>query len=172
MLSYLAIGLVQKERAEILGKQIASERGHNLINLEAKPSFGNLVLWKTIYETENYYFIDAARLGINAYLIPGKSLEKLNINKHFPKLDRESQQAKDIDRFRQFSRGYLALDPNHTNRIMDARYSMLPNEIEPIWSIELVLPAPPNASPHVSFITNRSDPQQKLRQLITMIKGD
>ena len=172
MLSYLALGLVQKERAEILGKQIATERGHNLINLEAKPSFGNLVLWKTIYETENYYFIDAARLGINAYLIPGKSLEKLNVNKHFPKLDRESQQAKDIDRFRQFSRGYLALDPNHTNRIMDARYSMLPNEIEPIWSIELVLPAPPNASPHVSFITNRSDPQQKLRQLITMIKGD
>ena len=172
MLSYLAIGLVQKERAEILGEQIASERGHNLINLEVKPSFGNLVLWKTIYETEDYYFIDAARLGINAYLIPGKSLEKLNVNKHFPKLDRESQQAKDIGRFRQFSRGYLALDPNHTNRIMDARYSMLPNEIEPIWSIELVLPAPPNASPHVSFITNRSDPQQKLRQLITMIKGD
>lgn len=172
MLSYLVIGFVQKERAEILGKQLAFDRGHILINLEAKPSFGNLVLWKIIYETENNYFVDAARLGIKEYLIPGKSLEKLNLKKHFPKLNRESQQAKDIDRFREFSMGYLALDPNHINRIIDSRYSMIPNEIEPIWSIELAPSPTPNASQHVSFITNRSNSQQKLRQLITMIKGD
>lgn len=172
MLSYLVIGFVQKERAEILGKQLAFDRGHILINLEAKPSFGNLVLWKIIYETENNYFVDAARLGIKEYLIPGKSLEKLNLKKHFPKLNRESQQAKDIDRFREFSMGYLALDPNHINRIIDSRYSMIPNEIEPIWSIELAPSPTHNVSQHVSFITNRSNSQQKLRQLITMIKGD
>lgn len=172
MLSYLAIGFLQKERAEILGKQLASDRGHSLINIEAKPSFGNLILWKIIYESENQYFVDAVRLGTKTHLIPGESLEKLRLKKHFPNLDRESQQAKDIDRFREFSRGYLALDPNHPTRIMDARYSMIPNEIEPIWSIELVRPPTPNPSQHVDFITNRSNSQQKLRQLITMLKGD
>ena len=171
VLSYLMIGLIQKERAEILGEQHARARGHSPISLQAKPSFGNLILWKIIYESGDHYFVDAARVGLKPYLIPGKSVEKLDIARHFPNLDLTSQQAKDIERFRWFSQGYLAPDPKHTNRIMDVRYSMLPNEIEPIWSVELALSPLPHEKSHVSFITNRSESKEKLQRLVKMIQG-
>jgi inner membrane protein len=54
-----------------------------------------------------------------------------------PWLDRASQQARDVERFRWFSNGYIARDPVYSNRVIDIRYSMIPNEVDPLWSIEL-----------------------------------
>ena len=45
-IAYLLIGVAQRERAEAVGQVVASERGHAVGSVDAKPAFGSLLLWK------------------------------------------------------------------------------------------------------------------------------
>ena len=137
VLIYSSLGFIQKDRAIETGKKLAQSRGHEVINIEAKPSFANIIVWKTIYTTQTHYYIDAVRAGLNTRVIEGVKIGKFNIQKSFPWLDPQSQQAKDIERFRWFSNGYIAISHNNPNHIIDIRYSMLPNEGHGLWGIEL-----------------------------------
>jgi hypothetical protein len=47
------------------------------------------------------------------------------------------QQAKDLTRFQWFSDGFLSLDPKNPQRVVDMRYSMVPNEATGMWGIWL-----------------------------------
>ena len=58
---YLALGAVQHEAAWKMGRSIAETRGHTPVRLEVKPSFGNIVVWKSLYEAEGRYYVDAVR---------------------------------------------------------------------------------------------------------------
>jgi inner membrane protein len=158
--TYPSLGLLQHDRAIAVGYQIAQQRGHNPTRLEAKPSFGNILVWKVVYEYDQYFYVDAVRAGINTKIFIGNRAAKLDTNRDFPWLDKSSQQAKDIERFRWFSIDYLAIDPNNTNRVIDVRYSMVPNQIAPLWSIELS----PSAKPaeHVKYLTNRDASDARL----------
>jgi len=136
-LCYMGLGLLQREAAEEMGRELAAERGHVPVRLEAKPSFANILVWKTVYETEDRYYVDGVRATLWPRHFEGNSVLKLDLDRDMPWLDRDSQQARDIERFRWFSNGYIARDPIYANRVMDIRYSMLPNEIDPLWSIEV-----------------------------------
>lgn len=83
------------------------------------------------------FYVDAVRVGIDVRVYPGAVVNKLDVARDFPALDSGSQQAKDIERFRWFSNDYLAPDPGFPNRITDIRYSMIPNEVQGLWSIEI-----------------------------------
>ena len=133
---YLSLGIYQKSEAIKIGKKIAKDRGHSVIRIDAKPSIGNLILWKSIYETRDKFFIDAIRLGWNPKIFNGESINKINVQTVFPWLMIKSQQAKDIKRFKWFSDGYIAINPKNKNQILDIRYSTLPNEIGGLWGIE------------------------------------
>ena len=135
MLSYLALGVVQRDRALAYGEQLAATRQHTPARLEVKPSFGNLLVWKLVYEYENRYYIDAIRTGFELSHFEGESAEKLDVPTHLPWLAPNSQQAIDIERFRWFSDDFLALDKYHPHGIVDVRYSMLPNEVRGMWGI-------------------------------------
>ena len=158
-----------QDRAERAGAELAAIRGQKPIELEAKPSFGNILVWNVIYRAGDRYYVDAVRAGIDITILPGQSAEKININGHFPNVKLGTQQADDIERFRKFSSGYLARDPHHPARIIDVRYSMVPNEIDALWSIEIENLASPDD--HVTFVTNRSDARNKLTKLIAIIFG-
>ncbi|CAA0080342.1 Uncharacterised protein [Zhongshania aliphaticivorans] len=166
MLAYPCIGWWQRERAETQAYQLAESRGHEVRHLEAKPSFGNNLLWKTAYTTDDAYYIDAVRVGMTPKVFPGASIPLLNTSSDLPWLIAKSRQAIDLERFRWFSQGYIALDPNNPHRIIDIRYSLLPNELDALWSIELTPGAPDNA---VSYQTHRSDGREKLNQLWQML---
>lgn len=157
---YLGLGLIQRDRAEAVGWELARERGHQPLRLEAKPSFANLVVWKIVYETDERYHVDAVRVLGDSKTYPGGSVEKLDIERDMPWLDPESQQARDIERFRWFSNGYIARDPDNALRIIDVRYSMIPNEVRALWGIELS----PRAGPqqHVDYRTDRSGSSENL----------
>ena len=43
---YLSIGIIQEERARTAGEALVAQRGHAPALVSAKPSFGNLLLWK------------------------------------------------------------------------------------------------------------------------------
>ena len=164
---YMSMGILQRESAITIVKELAAERGHTLLRIEAKPSFANILVWKTIYETPERFFVDAIRSTLSPKIITGRSIKKLNLARDFSWLDRNSQQARDIERFSWFSNGYVAKDLEHPNRIIDVRYSMIPNEITALWSIELTKTASKNA--HVRFLTNREQVFEKLQTLWTMV---
>tara|TARA_R110000823_G_scaffold132777_8_gene261341 strand:+ start:30855 stop:31859 length:1005 start_codon:yes stop_codon:yes gene_type:complete len=134
---YMALGLVQRESAREMGYALAAERGHTPQRLEAKPSFANILVWKVVYDTSGRFYVDAVRAGLSPRVFPGASVAKFDMDRDMPWLDKASQQARDIERFRWFSNGYIARDPRYGNRVIDIRYSMVPNEVAPLWSLEL-----------------------------------
>ena len=118
--TYLTLGVYLHNVAINVGKEIAEQRGHIVTRIKAKPSFGNLILWKTIYETDGKFYVDATNLLFNK-IIPGESIKKLNQEEDFPWLKEESQQYKDVERFKWFSNDFLAVNPQNKNQIRSIR---------------------------------------------------
>lgn len=172
VLLYPGIGVIQRERAESMAMEWLQQNNIEALSVHAKPSLGNIVLWKIVYETEQHYQVDAARVGlfggtdISRYY-EGDRIEKLDLQRDFPWLDPQSQQAKDVERFRWFSNGFVAKDPKHPNRIVDIRYSVVPNEISALWSIEL----DPQAaqSQHVVYTNHRDSSAQRRARFFSMV---
>jgi inner membrane protein len=94
---------------------------------------------------------------------------KLDIARDMPWLDQASQQARDIERFRWFSNGYIARDPVFPNRVIDIRYSMIPNELAPLWSIELHPEA--RRDEHVRYLVHRDAGDDRPALLWRMLSG-
>jgi inner membrane protein len=167
--SYMALGLWQRNNAVDMGEALAASRGHQPLRLEAKPSFANILVWKIVYETPQRYYIDAVRAGLAPRVYPGDSVEKLNIARDMPWLNLQSQQARDIERFRWFSNGYIARDPVFSNRVIDVRYSMIPNEVAPLWSIELKPGA--HLHQHAAYLVHRDAGGNSLSRMWAMVAG-
>ena len=169
ILMYQLAGFIQKDRAENIIHDYAKIKGHDVNEIEAKPSFGNIIVWKVIYTTSEKYYVNAIRLSVDHKIYPGESIEKLDVNKSFPWLDASSQQAKDIEKFRWFSNGYLAVDKNNKDVISDVRFSTLPNQVEGLWGIKL--DEKKNDFEHVEYVTNRKRDLDRLNILINMVSG-
>ncbi len=168
ILIYLTFGVFQENRAEFVGKSIANFRGHESKNLTVKPSLGNLFLWKTIYEDNGFYYVDAVRLFFKSEYCQGTKIKKLNLSKDFSDLDKKSQQYKDIKRFDWFSQGYLGRGIKK-NIIIDVRYSAVPNEVDGLWGIK-INPNKTNLD-HVDWVVNRSNYIEKSNKFFDLILG-
>ena len=166
---YMAMGLWQRNEAVDMGLALAASRGHEPMRLEAKPSFANILVWKIVYETGQRYYVDAVRVGLAPRVFPGDSVARLDIARDMPWLDLASQQARDIERFRWFSNGYIARDPDYPNRVIDIRYSMIPNELAPLWSIELRPEA--RRDQHVRYLVHRDAGEDRPALLWRMMSG-
>ena len=169
VLIYQLFGLYQNHRASEIGMQLAIERGHHPIRLEAKPTLGNLLLWKVIYEIDEGFHTDGVRIGLDTKLYLGSFTPKLNIERDFPWLNQESQQAKDLKRFAWFSQDYVSVDPTNPRRVIDARYSLLPNESKGLWSIWLSREA--NFEDHVEYRMGRGITPGKRQTFFDMLLG-
>ncbi|WP_075214490.1 metal-dependent hydrolase [Mongoliimonas terrestris] len=164
---YLAVGAYQHQAADALAHHLARERGHTVVRLEVKPTFANLVVWRSVYEADGRFHVDAIRPGFATSVIEGTSIATLDVPRAFPWLDPASQQARDIDRFTRFSDGFVAEATDGDTRIIDVRYAFLPTEIAPLWSLRLDPTAPPTA--HARFETHRNNAAANLRALMGMV---
>ena len=165
---YLSLGFVQYERALSVAIELAHDRGHNAERLTLKPSFGNLILWKSIYQHKESFYVDAIRIAQSSTLYLGESIKAFDYQHHLPDLDKESQQKKDIERFRWFSQDYLGYD-KEKNIVTDVRYSMIPNQIAPMWG--LVVDDQRGINEHAIWWTSRSLDQSQLDLFKDMLKG-
>ncbi|MEE4299880.1 MAG: metal-dependent hydrolase [Pseudomonadales bacterium] len=170
MAAYMSLGFVQKVRVESAGEALAASRGHEGVSVSAKPGFANLLLWKVVYEHEGYFHVDAVRAGLTVRAYAGERAERLDVARHLPWLHPLSQQARDIERFRWFSSDHLAWRPERPNEVVDVRYSLLPNEIEPLWGIRLARGAGPEA--HVDYWAARQVTPEKRARLLAMLWGE
>jgi inner membrane protein len=169
VVTYTALGVMQRERAEAAAIKIAEARGHQLILLEAKPSFANILVWKVVYQTDTHFYVDAVRVAWGITQYTGSSIARLDVARDFPWLDEGSQQARDIERFRWFSNDYLAVSPRYPNRIIDMRYSLIPNQVKGMWGIEL----DPNAdkNQHIRYVGDRDRTGSTFTMLWNMLLG-
>lgn len=166
---YLSLGFVQYERALSAAIELANERVHNPERLTLKPSFGNLILWKSIYQHDETFYVDAIRTVRSSTWCLGESIRVFDYQYHLPDLDEKSQQKKDIERFRWFSQDYLGYEKER-NIVTDVRYSMIPNQISPMWG--LVIDDQRGINEHAIWWTSRSLNQSQLELFKDMLKGE
>ena len=165
---YLSLGFIQYERTLSAAMDLANSRGHNAERMTLKPSFGNLILWKSIYQHEETYYVDAIRTVHSSTWCLGESIEMFDYQYHLPSLDKDSQQAKDIERFRWFSQDYLGYDDKNS-LVTDIRYSMIPNQIAPMWG--LVIDTEQSIDDHAAWWASRSLDQSQLDLFKEMLSG-
>ena len=147
---YMLVGWVQLQRAEAEVMQLAQQRGHQIKRLEVKPTLGNLLLWRSIYENDEVLHVDAVRVGLlsSPRIFPGASVRLFRLENNEMAIPVDSVLYNDFRRFDEFSDGYVAIAPGRPGTLSDIRYSNLPNSLEPLWGIEFD-PLMPDR--HVSF---------------------
>ena len=168
IVSYLALGLVQYERALSSGLKLAQSRGHSAERMTLKPSFGNLILWKSIYQHGDSFYVDAIRAGRTLTWCPGESIKIFDYQYHLPDLEENSQQREDIERFRWFSQDYLGFQGDK-NLVTDVRYSMIPNQIAPMWG--LIIDEKQGTNEHAAWWASRDLDDESLALFKEMLLG-
>ena len=153
-----------------MAEDIATTRGHSIERLTVKPTFGNILVWRSVYESKGRFFVDGLRVGIAPTMYTGLSIARLDPARDFPWLDPASQQYRDLMRFDRFSQGYVSHNPDEPNAVIDVRFSFLPHKIGALWSIVLKPDAPPEQ--HALYQTNRRDARTNMAMLWRLITAD
>jgi inner membrane protein len=163
---YLLMAVVQLQRAESAIESLATSRGHTPVRLIAKPTFGNILLWRSIYEHEGRFYIDAVRVGQETSLYEGSSIARYRPERDASGLEKDSVLYRDIMRFQKFSADYIALHPQHPNVLADVRYSIQPDSLLPLWGIEMDFAQP---GKHARFSVYRSLNKQRRERFFAML---
>lgn len=148
IVAYLSLGLVQAQRVKYFMKSKVIHQQHQIEKIMVSPSFANLLLWRTVYEYEGYYYANAVRAGFTQQMFPGEKIKKFEKHKDLPWLEQGSVQDKDIERFRWFTNGYLAWSENNPYMIQDVRYAMSPRSTQSLWGLAL---SPNSQNKHAQF---------------------
>lgn len=167
---YLLLGVVQRERAGAVQADLIRARGHHAVRAEVKPTVLNLFLWRSIYEHDGRFQVDAIRVGAldGPRIYEGDSVVKLTPDAFARAIPEGSVLAADIERFTWFSDGWVALHPDHAGVIGDVRYALLPHEIHPLWGI-VVNPGAPDA--HTPFENYREPTGEAWDTFLAMMWG-
>lgn len=133
---YLMLGFIQLHRAESLLETLAISRGHSPQRLIAKPSFGNIILWRGIYQHGDLFYVDAIRAGFRPKIYEGSSIKVTRPEIVYDIATKDTLLYKDILRFNKFSQSYTVVHPQYQRVLGDVRYAMLPDSVHPLWGIE------------------------------------
>ena len=168
-IAYLLFGVAQRERAESALVQLAQSRGHASIDrLTAKPTMGNLILWRGIYRHEGQFHVDAIRAPLfqTPKILSGSTTPAIEIEPIISDLGAGSVLANDIVRFHHFSDSYLAWHPDHPDALCDVRYAVLPDSLHSLWGIRVDLNRPDEHAPYETFRKLDSDTMRRYRSLL------
>jgi inner membrane protein len=168
--AYLVLGYVQLQRATGMAEALALAREHRIERLVVKPSLGNLLLWRSTYISDNTIYVDALRAGIDSKKVyPGGSVALFVPERDAAGVPAGSLLYKDIQRFRLFTDGYMAMDPEIPHLLGDMRYSMLPNSLNSLWGITLDYEHPER---HAHYGFYRVNNREVRARFWSMLRGD
>lgn len=165
---YLLFAVVQLNRAESSIHELAEQRNHAIEQIMVKPTFGNTILWRSVYLADDIFYIDVVRAGLSKRVYPGTSINKFNQGESFPNIELRSTLYNDIKRFEYFSDGYVGQYPGKPHIIGDVRYSMSPLSDVPLWGIEMNLE---DTNQHVKYEFYRESSIESRQQFIDMLMG-
>ena len=169
---YLVLAFVQQQRALTSGSGLARTRGHTIQRIIARPSFGNIVLWKTLYTADESIYVDAVRPGLTRTRVyEGQSVTHFQPERDAPArgIAAGTELYNDILRFRKFSSDWIGVHPDRPEILGDIRYSMLPDSALPLWGI--VLDAE-RAERHAEFRSYRTLAPAERTRFMLMLRGD
>jgi inner membrane protein len=124
--AYLLLGVWQHHDALQVAEQLARERGHQIERAIVKPTIANLLLWRSIYETDGVFHVDAIRLGLLGpdQVYAGASAPRFDAARDRSDIPSDSLLGRDIERFTRLSDGFVIADPARDGVLIDVRYSM------------------------------------------------
>lgn len=168
--AYMSFAWVQHERIEQVARQLATQRGHVPERVLVKPTLGNVILWRSLYEHGGRVQVDAIRLAPwgAPRIYPGGEIRLFDATRDALDLPRDSRQYRDVERFVRLSDGFVAIDAARPHILADVRYANLPDSLRPLWGLELD-PARPAQHAHYAFYRDLS-PQTR-RRFIDMLSG-
>jgi inner membrane protein len=167
---YLGLGVVQHERAEDIVERLADRRGHVVERVVVKPSFGNILLWRSLYVSDDTIHADALRLPPwgEARIYPGDTAPLLDLDGDVAWAEPGSRARADLERFAFFSDGLLIAHPRDPALIGDARYAMLPGSLRPLWGIRFEGPDPAQGA---DWVTDRRMTPAERQRFTDMLLG-
>ena len=164
--TYLAFGYMQQQRAESVIQALVESRGHHIERNLVKPTLGNLVLWRSIYEYDNRFYVDVIRVGAKVKHYDGDSVDKFILREALPALPENSVLANAIKRFTHFSDGYVSVCPGKPGVIGDIRYSMAPRQVKPLWGITI---DPTQPDKQITYDFYRESTKASRKQFMDML---
>lgn len=168
-LAYLLLGGVQHLRALQQANQLALERYLSLTAVEVKPTMGNLLLWRSIMvdQHQNIY-ADAIRLGFSARTYSGEQKALLDETLLRQQLQNQNFSKEDvIEVMLRYQKDYAPCLVAHSSEplmIGDARFSMLPDSLEPLWGLEV-------QSGNAVFVSRRGQNNVMRQHFLNMLLG-
>jgi inner membrane protein len=169
-LAYLAFGGVQHARAAAAQRDLAARRCHKIERVEVMPTMANNVVWRALYLHEGKIHSDRIRVGwfSRATVLEGWALPVVTEN-DLSTAERARDKRRSFARFNWFSDGWVARKPGDPSVLGDMRYSLSPQEFDPIWGIRFT----DVASAHEVEWVNRSRNRKiSVRELWDEIVGD
>ncbi len=163
---YLLLGVFQLQRAEQAVIELAEKRNHVIEKQIVKPTLGNLLLWRSVYLADGYFYIDAVRAGTATRIYQGDRIRRFQFDMLDKLPNSNSVLFDDIQRFDHFSDGYVAFHPERPDTLGDVRYAMSPLKITPLWGIEMNLAEPDR---HVNYAFYRTTSKASRQQFINML---
>jgi inner membrane protein len=138
LIFFLLFGFIQHQRATSAAKQLASDRGHTVEKMVVKPTIANQRVWRANYIYDGTIYTDAIRTGLisGIDIYEGESAPRIIIENEFSEFEGTVFYS-DLLRFKQLSENFLVRHPEKPNVIGDARYSMLPTKLIPLWGVEV-----------------------------------
>ncbi len=169
--SYLIIGIFQYQNVKSYVNAFANKRGHKIERILLNPTIGNNILWRTVYEFNNNYYIDAVYMPLfgNTSYKKGSKVKVIDKEDVFPDINRNSIQRNDIRRFSYFSMDFIYLHPDYDNVIADLRYGTLPYDNKSLWGIKI---NENNSEQHVNFLNLRNFKSNQYLEFWSMLKGN
>ncbi|MAI29444.1 MAG: metal-dependent hydrolase [Rickettsiales bacterium] len=168
---YLGFGLSKHIQVEKLISKIAEDRGHKVERHLLKPTIGNVILWRSVYQYNKYYYVDAVYMP--TFGIPkirkGKKVKVIDKETVFPEILSDSLQRDDIRKFSFFSQDFIYIHPDFKNIIADLRYGTLPDDDMSLWGIEI---NPSENNKHVTFKKLRNFKNEHYQIFWKMLRGD
>lgn len=146
---YVGIGSYQHYRAEQLQRELSVVRGDHMEKHRVMPTLANLIVWRSLYLSENIMRADGIRLPLfgSATYKKGKRYDHLN-RAEFDKY-LMTVPTGDLERFNEayetfnwFADGYLGVIDKNPFIMGDMRYSLVTNKFKPIWGIGLIPNSP------------------------------
>lgn len=166
-LAYLSLGFYQRSQAASFARELAESRGHVVDELAVRPSFGNIVVWRIVYRSEDIYHVDAVRTlpWSEPFHYSGSSVATYGED---DAVSEGSVLEGDITRFRFFSQGYLYRYSEDAHVIGDLRYAMFPDSVVPLWGIRI---DPSQPEEHVTLEYFRDPSEDAFDRLWQMIQA-
>ncbi len=166
---YLLIGAWQHQNALQAARDLAASRGHAVERILVKPTLANLVLWRSVYQSGDSFFVDAVRVGPGPERVyPGGSARRFVRERDRPDLPATSVLAGDIERFERLADGFVIADPGRDRVLTDVRYSMLPTTLAPLWGLDLNVAS---TAQHANFVNYRDRPDNLGEIFVAMLLG-